>query len=117
MVWAMRKLEIRIPVIYLSDLPVRGSRTQRLVEACQAVNATTYISGVGGKNYMDLEQFSAANIEVIWQEFTPPTYSQLFPEVDFIPNLSILDVLFCCGPESRNFLDEQANVTEALATA
>lgn len=116
MVWVMRKLGIRIPVIYLSDLPVRGSKTQRLVEACQAVNAQAYISGVGGRNYMDLDQFDAANIRVIWQEFTPPTYDQVFPDAGFIPNLSILDVLFCYGPDTRDFLVEQADVAEMLAT-
>jgi len=117
MVWVMRKLGIKIPVIYLSELPVRGSKSQRLIEACQAVNAQTYISGSGGKNYMDLDEFAAANIRVVWQEFTPPTYPQLFPDVGFIPNLSVLDVLFCCGPDSRRFLAEAVGAAEALATA
>ncbi len=33
------------------------------------------------------------------------TYPQVFSERhDFIPNLSILDLLFCCGPETRAIL-------------
>lgn len=34
-------------------------------------------------------------------------YPQLFKEkgLDFIPNLSILDLLFCCGPEAKMHLD------------
>jgi hypothetical protein len=115
--WVMQKLNIEIPVIYLSDLPVRGTKTQRLIEACQAVNAHTYVSGSGGRNYMDLDQFAAANIEVIWQEFTSPTYPQLFPEAGFISNLSVLDVLFCCGPDTRRFLAAPIGVAETLATA
>jgi len=34
---------------------------------------------------------------------TPVIYTQLFG-LDFVPNLSILDLLFCMGPESREVL-------------
>jgi hypothetical protein len=43
------------------------------------------------------------------QDFTartyyhPHLYSQLFG-VDFVPNLSILDLLFCSGPDSKDIL-------------
>ncbi|NER82511.1 MAG: WbqC family protein [Leptolyngbya sp. SIO1D8] len=104
LIWTMRALSIDIPIVQLSELPVTGQKSQRLIEACQAINADTYLSGIGGKNYMNLDEFEAANIKVIWQNFTPPIYPQLFSDVGFIPNLSILDVLFCCGPDSCQFL-------------
>ncbi|HEY9887297.1 MAG TPA: WbqC family protein [Candidatus Obscuribacterales bacterium] len=106
--WVMAILQIDIPLVRLSTLPVTGQKSDRLIQACQAVHADTYLSGVGGQNYMDLEEFRAANIQVIWQDFSPPTYPQLFPAVGFIPNLSILDVLFCCGPATREFLAQPA---------
>lgn len=102
--WVMQQLEIKVPMVNLSDLDVQGHKSQLLIDTCRAVGADTYLSGVGGKNYMDLALFEAAGIDVIWQDFTPPTYGQCFPDLGFIPNLSILDVLFCCGPESRQFL-------------
>lgn len=116
LLWVMKILEINIPVVKLSELNASGRKSQLLIEACLAVNADTYLSGSGGKSYMDLELFKAANINVLWQEFTAPTYPQLFPEIGFIPNLSILDVLFCCGPDSRQFLADQTVQKSVLAS-
>lgn len=102
--WAMEMLGLHMPMVLLSQLPVQGQKSDRLIEACKAVGANTYLSGPGGRQYMDMSLFEQAGVEVIWQEFTPPTYPQLFPQVEFIPNLSILDVLFCCGDDARQFL-------------
>jgi len=38
---------------------------------------------------------------VKFQEFTSPVYAQQFADQGFLPNLSVLDALFCCGPEAR----------------
>lgn len=102
--WTMQQLDIHIPMLRLSSLPVQGCKSELLISACQATGADSYLSGLGGKNYMDLDLFDAAGIKVMWQDFQPPTYIQRFPEVGFIPNLSILDVLFCCGPKTQDFL-------------
>ncbi|RKY62206.1 MAG: hypothetical protein DRP99_05910, partial [Candidatus Latescibacterota bacterium] len=37
-------------------------------------------------------------IEVVFQEYEHPVYPQLYG--DFVPNLSVVDLLFNCGPES-----------------
>jgi len=37
---------------------------------------------------------------VRWQDFSYPSYQQLFPSAGYIPDLSIVDVLFCCGAET-----------------
>ncbi|MEY3298351.1 MAG: hypothetical protein RLZZ597_1611 [Cyanobacteriota bacterium] len=105
--WTMQQLNIYTPILRLSSLPVRGHKSELLISACQAVGADAYLSGPGGRNYMDLEQFEAAGVKVLWQNFQPPTYDQRFPEVGFIPNLSILDVLFCCGPKTQTLLARQ----------
>jgi WbqC-like protein family len=104
--WVMEILGIDKPIVYLSSLGVEGSKSELLINACKAVGADTYLSGSGGKRYMDLSDFEAAGIDVIWQEFNSPSYTQIFPELGFIPNLSILDTLFCCGPETSKFLDK-----------
>jgi len=38
--------------------------TDRLVEICRALHATTYLAGASGASYMDLEKFKAAGITV-----------------------------------------------------
>ncbi|HIK03577.1 MAG TPA: WbqC family protein [Trichormus sp. M33_DOE_039] len=102
--WVMDILEIHKPIIYLSDLALDGNKSELLINICHAVEATAYLSGAGGRQYMDMQAFADANIDIFWQEFSYPNYTQVFPELGFIPNLSILDTLFCCGSETRNFL-------------
>ncbi|MCP6758879.1 MAG: WbqC family protein [Fischerella sp. CENA71] len=103
--WVMDVLDIKKPIVYLSTLEVEGHKSQLLIDICKAVGADTYLSGSGGRRYMDLAAFEAADINVLWQKFTYPSYTQLFPELGFLPNMSILDTLFCCGSETRKILD------------
>jgi hypothetical protein len=103
--WVMDVLDIKKPIVYLSTLEVEGNKSELLIDICKAVGSDTYLSGYGGKKYMDLEAFKAADINVLWQEFTYPSYAQVFPELGFLPNLSIIDTLFCCGSETRKLLD------------
>jgi hypothetical protein len=102
--WVAEALGIETPIVYSSDLSVDGNKTGLLVEVCQALEADGYLSGPGGRRYMDLAAFEAAGIEVLWQQFIPPVYKQLFPGVGFIPNLSVVDALFNCGPETLESL-------------
>ena len=102
--WAMNALGIETPILYSSALGVEGNRTELLVNICKAVGAQCYLSGPGGRRYMELTAFEAAGITVIWQEFTSPAYDQVFPDVGFVPDLSVVDALFNCGPETIEFL-------------
>jgi hypothetical protein len=102
--WATRALEIPTPLFSASEYGVVGEKTERLINLCRAVGADCYFSGQGAKEYMDLELFRQANIRVIFQEYTAPEYEQVFAEVGFVPNLSVLDTLFCCGREAKEWL-------------
>jgi len=72
------------------DPNLRG--TERLLEICKKMGATTYLSGPSGKDYLNLELFKQAGIEVEFHEFEHPIYKQQFEP--FIPNLSAIDYLF-----------------------
>lgn len=103
--WVMDALGIDKPIVYLSALSVTGNKTELLINACKAVGATTYLSGSGGRRYMELTAFDAAGIDVIWQNYSSPSYNQVFSDLGFLPDLSIVDTLFCCGPETKKFLE------------
>lgn len=103
--WIMDALEIDKPIAYLSALEVEGSKSELIINACKAVGADAYLSGLGGKRYMELTAFEAAGIDVIWQNYSSPSYEQVFSDLGFVPDLSIVDTLFCCGPETRKFLE------------
>jgi hypothetical protein len=85
----------------LGDFPEEPS--ERLAAICESLGADTYLSGAGGRDYLDLEPFNKNGITVVFQAFKHPVYPQLYG--DFIPNLSLLDLLFNCGPDSLNILE------------
>ena len=88
----------RTQTVLASDLNLSEDPTDRLIDICNTLGGDTYLSGKDGAKYMELERFNERGIKVIFQDFTHPVYSQLFGE--FQSNLSIVDLLFNCGPES-----------------
>lgn len=91
-----------VQVIRSSDMPVEGQRTELLVSICKYVGADTYLSGISGKTYLELEQFAAENIGVKFQEFHHPIYRQLYEP--FLPCMSSIDLLFNHGGKSYEIL-------------
>lgn len=76
--------------------------TERLVEVCRRVQATSYLSGPAAKNYLDVAKFEEARIPVEWFNYEGyPQYPQLHGPYN--PAVSILDVLLMNGPDSPQF--------------
>lgn len=83
-----------------SELGTEGKSNELLINICKEVNADIYISGQGGKDYLDLESFKRSKIQVVFQNYKNQEYAQCFPKVGFCPDLSIVDLLFNKGRES-----------------
>lgn len=69
--------------------------TDRIIQWCTELRCRRYLSGVGGRNYLDPEKMTRAGIEVIWQDMLAPMnfkYRQKLSD-EFKPNLSILDCM------------------------
>ena len=79
-----------------------GRRSERLINICRYLGADTYLSGTGALAVLDENLFHAAGINVEYQVYKPITYTQLHGE--FVPNLSIVDLLFNTGPQARHLL-------------
>jgi len=95
----LEALGITTRIIYASDLKVPGAATERLIALMQAVGADTYYSGAYALQvYLDANALEAAGIGLELQHWTAPVYPQLHG--DFVKDLSILDLLFNCGPRS-----------------
>jgi hypothetical protein len=99
----MEWLSIRIPIIRESELNVKTTRSQRIIDVCNAIGADVYVSGSGGKDYIDEELFRRSNVELEYQHYSPTPYQQRFAG-RFIPDVSILDMLANAGPESVRLL-------------
>lgn len=101
--WARRILKINTKVeIQSYTWPVPRSRENLAIDLCGAFGCDVYLSGQGGRKYNDPELFEMASIELRYQQFECPEYPQSWGE--FIPNLSIIDLIFNCGPESAEVL-------------
>jgi hypothetical protein len=97
-------LEIRTPMIRSSTLPVEGQRSGLLLDICKKAGASAFLGGMGGsRTYLDNDAFAAAEMGVVWQQFSHPQYPQC-GVAPFIPGLSAVDVLFNCGPAAREIV-------------
>ena len=96
----------RKTTILASDLTLRNDPNDRLIDICRSLGCDTYLAGAAGADYMDLGRFAEAGIRVVFQEFNHPRYPQLFG--DFVPRLSVVDLLFNCGPQSVRHIRQSA---------
>lgn len=102
-------LNIDTPVERATSLQVEGKSTEYVIDLCQKTNADQYLSGIHGRDYLEMEQFDDVGVELLFQDFSFPVYNQVYNDT-FIPNLSILDLLMNHGPESREILLGQKTV-------
>ena len=94
-------LEYKGEIFLSSDFAINSKGSNLIIDLCKAVEAEQYLSGLGGRNYLVKKDFDQAGIEVKFQKFHLPEYKQCFPKTGFIADLSILDLLFNKGKETR----------------
>ena len=77
-----------------------------LLNICKMLGADRYVSSIGAKEYMEedgaQELFKDEEIVIEFLEYAHPVYPQLFRE--FVPQLSFVDCLFNCGPNSSKIV-------------
>ncbi|WP_374711834.1 WbqC family protein [Symbiobacterium terraclitae] len=101
--YVMDYLGIRCPLVRASELGVEGQSTELLLGLTRAVGGTVYLSGPTGRQYMDESRFAAEGVGLRYNEFVYPTYPQ-HRSPEFVPNLSVFDLLLNLGPESRRLI-------------
>jgi hypothetical protein len=93
---------IKTPVRFSSEFKVASVSTRRLVDLCKAAGADEYNSGAGARDYLDEKIFTENKIKLSWQNFKVMPYPQVFD--GFEPDMSALDLLLNCGPQSSVYL-------------
>ncbi len=98
----LQVLGITTPVVRSTSLEgLSGARTEMILSLCRATGARTYLSGSGGsREYLDVGLLERAGVRVEWQAFAQRAYPQLHGLGAFVPSLSVVDLLFNCGPAS-----------------
>jgi len=100
--WFLKELGIHVDYYKASELHFQGAKSDLVLDMCKKLQADTYIFGTLGKDYAKEEDFTCAGIKIKFQEYHHPVYPQLYG--DFLPYMSIVDLMFNCGGKSLEIL-------------
>lgn len=106
--YVLFKFRIDTKVVRLSELNIAAKKSDLILQICQSQRATKYLSGMGGKNYLDEDKFKDNSIEIDFVYSRMPEYPQFrSPQIS---NLSFLDTMMNCSHEEIvNYLDNDRN--------
>ena len=99
-------LDINTKFLNSSSLNVKSvEKSKRILSICKSLNTTEYITGIKSKNYLEEDDFKKENIKIYYEEYkNQKPYPQLWGGFD--GKVSIVDLLFNCGVESKYYLNE-----------
>lgn len=99
-----RRLDIGTRLIVSSELGDTTDRQgqARVLKICDLLEATEYVNPAGGRDLYDAEVFSSHGVDLRFHHIGQICYCQF--GADFIPNLSIIDVLMFNGVEEARDL-------------
>ena len=100
--YLLHALNIQTRLLYSSEMDAAGTKSELVLNLCRTTGADTYLSGPFGRDYLDQPSFQAAGINVKYDDYKHPCYPQFHGS--FVPHLSIIDLLFNCGHQSREII-------------
>ena len=114
--YLVEQLGIKTPIVKSSDYDFKEKKNDLLIEMCQRLKADAYLSGSGVRNYVDEgkddkgpaktyvdeEKIKRNGLNHIFSDFKHPVYPQKYKP--FVPHLSVIDLLFNCGPKSLDII-------------
>lgn len=97
-------LEISTKIVLASKLNVEGKKSNLVYNICKKLGADIYLAAAGSKNYLDKDRkiFDNNKIIIVYHQYNHPIYKQKGSE--FIPNLSILDLIFNEKENSKKWI-------------
>ena len=96
-------LNINTKISYDRDYSIIDGKTERLVDLVKKAGGDEYLSGPAAKDYIEENRFADAGIKLSWMDYSGyPEYPQLYPP--FEHGVSILDLIFNCGPHSSRYM-------------
>lgn len=97
-------LGIKVEIVKASELDIDPNlhKSDLLISILKSVNASIYLSGPSGKNYLEYNKFAEEQIILDFFIYNRPIYKQRFN--GFVPNLSVIDLLFNTGEKSKELI-------------
>jgi len=75
---------------------------EKVIDLCRKANITSLYDANGAQEILDVDFFNKNNIKLLFQNYSHPVYSQVFG--NFIPYLSVIDLLLNEGPNSLKII-------------
>lgn len=99
-------MKIPTKLVRSSQMNVKGRASELVLNLCLEIGASSYISGTGGKNYLDEDAFKSAGIAINYEPpVFPSQYPQMHVKAGFLNDLSALDILLNCGDSWQEYVD------------
>jgi len=97
-------LGIQTKFLYSSEIEKNNDLKfdARIIDICKRVGADHYINAIGGKELYSKDKFASEGIKLSFIDTKEIEYAQFGKE--FVPNLSIIDVLMFNSPEETKML-------------
>ncbi|PKV49786.1 WbqC-like protein [Aquimarina sp. MAR_2010_214] len=96
-------LNIKTQIIDSKELFLVGDANERLIDACNKLEAKVYVSGPAAKSYIKNELFHENSIEIEWINYSGyKEYNQM--SIPFEHGVSVLDLIFNEGEKANLFL-------------
>lgn len=99
---------LRTPFFKQSTLGITGKGTDLLVSLAEHLEAQEVLFSSYASAHVHFDQFREKGIKVWLHHFNLPQYPQFWGE--FCPNLSVLDLYFCLGPDSLRLLERASRI-------
>ena len=103
----MNFLQIETQLLKSSEMSPKANKSDLILELCEKVGATSYISGPFGRFYLNNQSFLDKGISIEYHDYVHPTYKQAYN--GFEPYMSILDLVINEGENSRNIFTNLLN--------
>lgn len=96
-------LNIKTKIQWSSEFEHTGDKSEKLIQICQSLGVTEYLTGPAAKSYLDESLFNQAAIQVTWLDYSAyPAYNQLYDS--FVHEVSIVDLLFNEGDQATQYM-------------
>ncbi len=106
--FVLEKFGIATKIVKSSELNITSTKEEKVMDICNALNATIYYSGTGAKAYQSEIDFNNRGLELKYSVFNPFEYKQLWGS--FQSNVTVLDYLMNCGYDWQQVVDKQNTI-------
>lgn len=100
--WLCTTLGIDTEIRSARDFAASGAGEDRVLDLLGKLGATRFVNGPTAEAYSTPERYRDAGIELFYKVYDYPDYPQV--NGPFAPQMSVIDLLFNCGPEARSYL-------------